>query len=38
MHKDLISKLNYYQFSKSLKHLRNTPVTKIKTKNSILYL
>ena len=38
MHKDLISKLNYYQFSKSLKHLRNTAVTKIKIKSSILYL
>ena len=38
MHKDLISKLNYYLFSKSLIHLRNTPVTKIKTKNLILYL
>ena len=37
MHKDLTLKLNYYQFLKSLIHLRNTPVTKIKTKNSILY-
>ena len=32
MHKDLTVKLNYYQFLKSLIHLRNTPVTKIKQK------
>ena len=37
MHKDLTLKLNYYQFLKSLIHLRNTPETKIKTTNSILY-
>ena len=32
MHKALTLKLNYYQFLKSLIHLRNTPVTKIKQK------
>ena len=37
MHKDLTLKLNYYQFLKSLIHLRNTQVNKIKAKNSILY-
>ena len=32
MHKDLTLKLNFYQFLKSLIHLSNTPVTKIKKK------